>query len=210
MKSKKNIIKYLLVFLLIIYYGFEAKDMQIIDSLDFFKTYLDNFQKYLFMGTLITILLMPTKNNNYLNPEIKIRLSNNMFKYIWFKNIEEIIINTFFIIFSFVIISSFFGYNNPISIISFVSFMRIFLFMLSCYVIRDFWYFVTGKNYVGYTVTVASNYLMLIVVISINYYFKTNTFTQESLLFILCIYECIINIIGLIYLYINYNKKEII
>lgn len=39
MKSKKNIIKYLLVFLLIIYYGFEAKDMQIIDSLDFFKTY---------------------------------------------------------------------------------------------------------------------------------------------------------------------------
>ena len=211
MKRKlKLIIVFIFIFLLIMYFGIEGKGFENIDndSLKFLSTSLDSFQKYLFTITIFVGLVIILVQVPFFNPEIKSRIKNNVFQYVWGKYLLIIIILCSYLLLSFFVVSFVFGYNNIFSILSLPIFFRLFTFVLACFVFYTFIYFISSNQFLAISTVIASNFLLLIIINAINFYLMNNTIDDNTTIFILSLYSGVINVFGLTYLYFYMDKKE--
>ena len=210
-KLIKLLLNFLFVFLFIVYFGIESKNMNINnDTYLFLKMYLDTPQKYLFIMTLFLSITVPTIHIPFLVPEFKVRLKNKVFRYVWRKNIGFALLFSVFILFSFGMVAVFYGYSNVVSILDTSLFFRLFSFILSYMVLYTVIYLKTNKYYLGIAFVSAANFLFLILLISFDYYSIVRSDHDELLLLIFTFYIWFINLSGLMYLYLNMDRKEYI
>lgn len=210
MKKNILIINYMLIFFIILYFGFEAKNLEILNAYSFYQLYFDNFTKILFIGTLFIILIIYTSQVRYLNPEVKIRMKNNVFDKVWTSNLIYMFLTIIVIIGSFIVSSVIFGYENVFSIINMKSLLRICLFIFMCFVIKEIIYLNTKNIFLSAATVIAVNFTFSVMMISINFYMYGNGLTEEQLLNILEMSSSLIIFIGMIYLYRKMDKKEIL
>lgn len=207
----KHILSFLFVSLLIGYFGLESKNMALnSDTHLFIKMYLDNVQKYLFTMTLFLCITVPNLHIPFLNPELKSRLRNNVFEFVWRRNTGFSLVFSVYIMFSFGIVAAFCGYSNIASILDIGLFFRLFSFTLSFLVLYTTIYLITGKYYLGIALASAANFLFLIILISLNYYIMVYYINDEVLKLLFTLYVLLINISGFTYLYRNMDKKELV
>lgn len=208
-KFIKLVVSFLLIFLFISYFGVESQNMAINkDTQLFLKLYLDNTQKYLFTVTLFLCMTVPIIHVPFLVPELKARLRKNVFEYVWRKNIAFVLVFSAFILLSFGVVSIYYGYSNVISAFDPTLFFRLFSFILSFIVMYTVVYLRTGKYYLGISLASAANFLFLILLRSLNYSIKVDSISDGTLMLIFTIYVWMINLLGLIYLYMNMDRKE--
>lgn len=210
MKNKIVYLIYLIIFAFIVYCGIESKNIEIIDSKDFFTIYFDSFQKYLFMGTLIMLPIISIMHIDYMKPEIKIRTKSKTFEYTWKKYFINTIITTFFIMTAFIIVAFICKYDSPFSILNIDSLLRIISFIISCYVICECIYLITQKTFLSIAGIAVLNFTLLVIVLGINFYIMVNSMDEDIFKFILMTYNSTINILGISFLYFNCDKKELI
>lgn len=210
MKQKKIVLFYIILALLIMYFSYESKNINIVDSKDFFTIYFDSFQKYLFIGTIISVPSLILTHINYFQPETRIRLKNKIFEYALGHYIIYCILLVFYIFLLFIITSYIQDYECIFSILNTKSFIRAFSFFISCFVIKEIIYNKTQKMYLGIASVVGLNFLLLIILMSVNYYIKINSLSEGQLMNVLSVYIFLINIFGILYLYFNQEKKELI
>lgn len=210
MKNKIIYFIYLFIFIFIAYCGIESKNIEIIDSIDFFTIYFDSFQKYLFIGTLMIIPIISVMHIDYMKPEIRIRIKYNTFEYIWKKYFMNIIITTFYIMITFIVVSLICKYDSPFAILNISSMLRILSFVMSCYVICECIYLITQKMFLSIAGVVILNFMLLVIVLGINFYITVNSMNENIFKLILMIYNSAINILGIAFLYINCDNRELI
>lgn len=210
MKNKMLYLIYLFIFIFICYCGIESKNIEISDSIDFFTTYFDNFQKYLFVGTMMTIPIIFVNHVDYMKPEIRIRMKNATFEYIWKKNFINALFITIFITLAFITISLICKYASPFSILNINSLIRTLSFVICCYVTCESFYLITQNKFLSIAVVVIFNFTFLIIVLGINFYIAINSLSAETCKIILMIYNSVINIIGIIFLYFKCDSKELL
>ena len=188
------IIFFTAIFVLITFWGIQSQEEvnTIINrnALNFVNLYLNGFQRYMFVVTFLVSIFIAIVNIPFWNSEIRVRIKNNTFNYIWRKYIIYIILLSLYILTVFSIVSAILRYENIFSIYNLQLFIRLVMFMLSIFVIYNIVYVNTGKVFLG-----------IVIYLSI---------TDENLLFMLDIYTYIVNIIGMIYLYKMIDKKELI
>lgn len=69
-------------------------------------------------------------------------------------------------------------------------------------------YLKTEKVFIGIAMNIVINFLILIVGIAYQYHITNNTLGETQIMNILNIYTISVNTIGMIYLFINTDKKE--
>lgn len=212
MKSEnvKLLILIIGILILILFYGFQSKNMENINgnTQSFIVIYLDGFQRYLFVGTFIVNIILACTYIPYLNPMIKIRTKDNTFYFIWKKYLLVILTFTIYILSCFFIVSVFCNYNNPMYAFNINVFFRLFMFSLTNFVIYNIIYLKTEKVFIGIAMNIVINFLILIVGIAYQYHITNNTLGETQIMNILNIYTISVNTIGMIYLFINTDKKE--
>lgn len=198
------------ILVLILFFGMQSKNMENIngDTQSFINVYLDGFQRYLFVGTFIVNLLIACTYIPYLNPMIKIRAKDNVFYFIWKKYLLIILIFIVYILFCFFITSVFCKYNSPIYVFNINIFFRLFIFSLANFIIYNIIYLKTEKIFAGIAINIGINFLMLIIGIAYQYHITNNAVSTIQMMGILNIYTICISIIGMIYLFINTDKRE--
>lgn len=163
----------------------------------------------MFVVTFLVSIFIAIVNIPFWNSEIRVRIKNNTFNYIWRKYIIYIILLSLYILTVFSIVSAILRYENIFSIYNLQLFIRLVMFMLSIFVIYNIVYVNTGKVFLGIAICIVVNFCILIM--SFAYQFVIYlSITDENLLFMLDIYTYIVNIIGMIYLYKMIDKKELI
>jgi hypothetical protein len=163
----------------------------------------------MFVVTFLVSIFIAIVNIPFWNSEIRVRIKNNTFNYIWRKYIIYIILLSLYILTVFSIVSVILRYENIFSIYNLQLFIRLVMFMLSIFVIYNIVYVNTGKVFLGIAICIVVNFCILIM--SFAYQFVIYlSITDENLLFMLDIYTYIVNIIGMIYLYKMIDKKELI
>lgn len=211
---KKNVIIFFTaIFVLITFWGIQSQEEvnTIINrnALNFVNLYLNGFQRYMFVVTFLVSIFIAIVNIPFWNSEIRVRIKNNTFNYIWRKYIIYIILLSLYILTVFSIVSVILRYENIFSIYNLQLFIRLVMFMLSIFVIYNIVYVNTGKVFLGIVICIVVNFCILIM--SFAYQFVIYlSITDENLLFMLDIYTYIVNIIGMIYLYKMIDKKELI
>ena len=210
MKKCCLIFTYLFVFCLIFYFGYEAKINNIEKSYEFYQLYFDSFTKYFFTDTIIVVPFLYLTQINYLNPEIRIRIKNKIFEYVWLINFKNIILLSILLLCSFVISSLLFGFSDIILMVNIKSAHRLILFLLMCFVIREFVYLNTKNRFLSIGVIIFLNFIFSIIVTSYNFYININALSSNNLMNIFVIYSSLIILLGLTYLYKKMDKKEIL
>ena len=211
---KKNVIIFFTaIFVLITFWGIQSQEEvnTIINrnALNFVNLYLNGFQRYMFVVTFLVSIFIAIVNIPFWNSEIRVRIKNNTFNYIWRKYIIYIILLSLYILTVFSIVSAILRYENIFSIYNLQLFIRLVMFMLSIFVIYNIVDVNTGKVFLGIAICIVVNFCILIM--SFAYQFVIYlSITDENLLFMLDIYTYIVNIIGMIYLYKMIDKKELI
>lgn len=211
---KKNVIIFFTaIFVLITFWGIQSQEEvnTIINrnALNFVNLYLNGFQRYMFVVTFLVSIFIAIVNIPFWNSEIRVRIKNNTFNYIWRKYIIYIILLSLYILTVFSIVSVILRYENIFSIYNLQLFIRLVMFMLSIFVIYNIVYVNNGKVFLGIAICIVVNFCILIM--SFAYQFVIYlSITDENLLFMLDIYTYIVNIIGMIYLYKMIDKKELI
>lgn len=211
---KKNVIIFFTaIFVLITFWGIQSQgEVNTIinrNALNFVNLYLNGFQRYMFVVTFLVSIFIAIVNIPFWNSEIRVRIKNNTFNYIWRKYIIYIILLSLYILTVFSIVSAILRYENIFSIYNLQLFIRLVMFMLSIFVIYNIVYVNTGKVFLGIAICIVVNFCILIM--SFAYQFVIYlSITDENLLFMLDIYTYIVNIIGMIYLYKMIDKKELI
>lgn len=211
---KKNVIIFFTaIFVLITFWGIQSQEEvnTIINrnALNFVNLYLNGFQRYMFVVTFLVSIFIAIVNIPFWNSEIRVRIKNNTFNYIWRKYIIYIILLSLYILTVFSIVSAILRYENIFSIYNLQLFIRLVMFMLSIFVIYNIVYVNTGKVFLEIAICIVVNFCILIM--SFAYQFVIYlSITDENLLFMLDIYTYIVNIIGMIYLYKMIDKKELI
>lgn len=163
----------------------------------------------MFVVTFLVSIFIAIVNIPFWNSEIRVRIKNNTFNYIWRKYIIYIILLSLYILTVFSIVSAILRYEKIFSIYNLQLFIRLVMFMLSIFVIYNIVYVNTGKVFLGIAICIVVNFCILIM--SFAYQFVIYlSITDENLLFMLDIYTYIVNIIGMIYLYKMIDKKELI
>lgn len=141
-KSKRIMTLMLGILILIIFFGIQSKEMISIngDAKEFITIYLDGFQRYLFVITFIANLIIAVTYIPYLNSMIKIRIKDSVFYYIWKKYFLIIFIFTVYILLCFFLVSIMCGYNNIFYAFNFNIFFKVFMFILTNFVIYNIVY----------------------------------------------------------------------
>lgn len=198
------------ILLLVLFYGVQSRSMQSIngETHSFISIYLDAFQRYLFVGTFIVNIIIACTYIPYLNSLIKFRMKNNVFYTIWKKYLLIIFLFTIYILFCFFITSVLCNYNNAISIFNLNIFFRLFMFILTNFVVYNVAYLKTEKVFIGIAINIGINFLILITGIAYQYHIANNAMTEIQMMSILNVYTISVNIIGMIYLYMKTDKKE--
>ena len=94
---KKNVIIFFTaIFVLITFWGIQSQEEvnTIINrnALNFVNLYLNGFQRYMFVVTFLVSIFIAIVNIPFWNSEIRVRIKNNTFNYIWRKYIIYIIL----------------------------------------------------------------------------------------------------------------------
>ena len=209
-KNKRIIILLIGILILTIFFGIQSKDMESVNgnTQEFITIYLDGFQRYLFVITFIANLIIAVTYIPYFNTMIKIRIKESVFYYIWKKYFIVIILFTIYILFCFFIVSVMCNYNNPFYVFNFNIFFRIFMFILSNFVIYTIVYQKSNNVFLGIAINIAINFFILIMGIAYQYYITNNTMSENLQMIILNVYIVLINMIGMIYLFVTTDKKE--
>jgi len=210
MNNKVLLLIYIIIFMFFCYCGIDSKNIEIINSMDFFTSYFDSFQKYLFIGTLIMIFIISVTHIDYMKPEIRIRLRHKVFEYVWRKYIINSILITVFIILLFTLIAFICNYDSPLSILNINCLLRILSFNVCCYVICECIYLVSQNKFLSIAGVVVLNFSFLVLILGINFYIMVNSVGEDTLKFILTIYNLVINVFGIIFFYFYCDKKELI
>lgn len=205
-KIKKIIILLIGILILIIFFGIQSRKMEVINgnAKEFIIIYLDGFQRYLFVITFIANIIIAVTYIPYLNSMIKIRIKGSAFCYIWKKYFLVIILFTIYILFCFFWVSIICSYNNAFYVFNFSIFFRVFMFILENFVIYNIVYLKSNNVFLGIAINIAINFFIL----TIGTVLIDNTITRDLQMIILNVYIICINIIGMIYLYLNTDKKE--
>lgn len=198
------------ILILALFYGVQSRSMQDIngEAHSFISIYLDGFQRYLFVGTFIVNIIIACTYIPYLNSIIKIRMKNNVFYCIWKKYLLIIFLFTIYILFCFFIASVFCDYNNTMYVFNFNVFFRLFMFILTNFVVYNIAYLKTEKVFIGIAINIGINFLILITGIAYQYHVVNNSMNEMQMMSILNVYTISVNIIGMIYLYMKTDKKE--
>ena len=139
---KKNVIIFFTaIFVLITFWGIQSQEEvnTIINrnALNFVNLYLNGFQRYMFVVTFLVSIFIAIVNIPFWNSEIRVRIKNNTFNYIWRKYIIYIILLSLYILTVFSIVSVILRYENIFSIYNLQLFIRLVMFMLSIFVIYN-------------------------------------------------------------------------
>ena len=108
---KKNVIIFFTaIFVLITFWGIQSQEEvnTIINrnALNFVNLYLNGFQRYMFVVTFLVSIFIAIVNIPFWNSEIRVRIKNNTFNYIWRKYIIYIILLSLYILTVFSIVSA--------------------------------------------------------------------------------------------------------
>ena len=139
---KKNVIIFFTaIFVLITFWGIQSQgEVNTIinrNALNFVNLYLNGFQRYMFVVTFLVSIFIAIVNIPFWNSEIRVRIKNNTFNYIWRKYIIYIILLSLYILTVFSIVSAILRYEKIFSIYNLQLFIRLVMFMLSIFVIYN-------------------------------------------------------------------------
>lgn len=113
MRSNRICGIYIVLFIIIFYFGYEASTHEDISSIEFFNKYFNNFQKTLFTGTILFAPVVFFSHIDYLQPEMFVRIKGRLFQYVWSKYSLISIVTAFFFLLSYVIVSTYFNFAEP-------------------------------------------------------------------------------------------------
>ncbi len=207
MKKKNIVLIAIYIFLNLLYYVHDANVSGISNSNQFIIFYIDSFNGFLYTTTILIFPELLFSQIDYKIPEINIRIKSKKFEYIWTQNIIIIIISELYIISCCFLLSKLYKFEIS-NLINFPFILRLFVFILFCFIIRELFYLFFRKRTLSTVILVIHNFIFLALMYSYNYYLLNNQLLMEDLLQILIIYETIICIFGLIYLNYKIEKKE--
>ena len=209
-RNKRILMLLIGILMLTIFFGIQSKEMESINSStkEFITIYLDGFQRYLFVITFIANLIIAITYIPYLNTMIKVRIKESVYYYICKKYFVIIILFTVYILFCFFIVSVICNYDNPLYALNFKIFVKLFMYILSNFVIYTIVYQKSNNVFLGIAINIAVNFFILIMGIAYQYYITNNTMNENILMTILNVYTLFINMAGIIYLYITTDKRE--
>ena len=193
-----------LLFIIIFYFGYEAKAYKDMSSFKFFNMYFANYQKTLFTGTILLVPVVFFSHIDHLQPEMIVRIKDRTFKYVWSKYVLITSITSIFFLFSYTIVSKYFDFSEPLSILKLDFFLRVFLFIMTCFVIKELIYLYSKNLFLGISVIVVLNFILLLILSYLNIYLE---FKIDAVVYL---YTICVNIFGLLFLFIKTNKMEIL
>lgn len=204
-------VSFITIFLFITYLGAEFKNIHFNnDTYIFLQEYLDNPQKYLFVVSLMLCIFVPIVHIPFLFSEVKSRLKNNVFTYVWIRHFGFGGLFSLFILCSFGLVALLGQYSNLLAVWNIEIFFNLFSFVLSFIVVTTIVYLETGKNIFGVACASALNFSFLIVLTSLDYYILDQSMNEEMAMLIFTSYVWLINLVGLTYLYFTMDRKEIL
>lgn len=203
----KLIILGLIVILLFSYFGIESLDNKLIsNSKDFIDTYLNNFQKYLYIFSLIVSLFIITINSPFFRPDIAIRIKD-IESFLLKKYLPIILSITFGTLLVFFFICICLGYySDSIYVFSLEIFLRLFSTIFCYFVIYLVGYCITKSIAKSISILLGLNFAILILALCFQYYINSNV----NFMIILNLYNTLCTILGLSYLYIKLENREIL
>lgn len=207
MKNKKIILSILFIWFVIWFNVYDSYSSGIYIFEQYIIFYIDSFNGYLFSTTILIYPILIFTQIDYKISEINIRILKNKFEYIWINNIKYILIIMSNIILGSILVSAAYQFDFLKQLNLYYCF-RLFIFLLFCFVIREVFYLIFQKRIVGTFALVLHNFIFLATMYSWNYYILNNAWNMEDLLQIFVIYETIISIASLVYLYFKMEKKE--
>ena len=204
----KKIAVTIFIFLYILYFYNEAFNDGITTLSSFRNTYIDSFNGYLFsMSILISPYLLITQIE-YRKSEINIRIKKKCFEYVWLKNIKKIFILLAYLISLFLIFS--YIYKFKISFLNINFILRLILYILFCFTLRELFYLMFNSKTIGTGILIIHNFILIGITYAINFYVFNNQYKMIELLYFSEIYEVIVTIFIMFYLYKSTDQKEIL
>lgn len=205
-RRMKLLILVLFAISLFIYFGIESLDNELISSSkDFIDTYLNNFQKYLYVFSLLICLLIVNVHIPVLRPDIAIRIKNIKL-FLLKAYLPKIFAITFGTLFVYLIICVCLRYSEPLYALNLEIFLRLFITILCYFIIYLIGYFITKSLVKSVSILIILNFTILILALCIQYYINPNI----NLMLILNLYNTLCSCFGLSYLYIKLEDREIL
>ncbi len=187
-----------LLFILPVYFGYEAGKFQDTGSALFFiKAYLDQIQKYLFQLSLTVTFAAYVFHIPFLNPIIYLRLKKNQFSILIRHYVSKMIQLSISIVLGYFIAAVLFRHTEDLfSAFTLGLWIRVLTFVLACFAIYLSVYIVSGKLVPSLGAILIINFVFLLIVYGINYYVFMGKLSEKTLLSILQIYEIIVIVGG--------------
>lgn len=177
---------------------------------EFLVAYLNNVQKYLYIVTLFTVLLLYQLKIPFLKPEFRIRYGNNIVYLLIERGLIFSMLVTLFIYFLFTGFPLLFGYEVSFTDLQIVDIVRLVSFIYYLFLLYLILYVHTSNLVAGLLGVLLLNFLILIIFISINFYILSEQMNRVISLQYLMNATLIFNVLGSIYLVYLLKYKEIL
>ncbi len=186
-----------LVFLMILYFGYESLFLDISTSGEFLESYLNNIQKYMFNGTIYGIPFIYLFSVRFRAPEYAVRIRQGKIWFLTIKCIRDSLLLSVFVLLLHCVSAVVFRLTwNPG-----LEFVEIYVRLAIYYAFCSFWYYLiyaTGKSLiVAIGATVGVNWLFLSAVLVYNFVMCPLDDITTTIFVVYEIAGCIISYIGL-------------
>lgn len=206
--SKKIAMSFTVVFVFIfsLYLGYSDELTDTIAA--FFKTYLDNVQKYLFVISIFSVLAIYCTRIPFLESSFRVRLKDKLFLFVEKRALVASLLLSAVTFLSFLLSAFVFGKTFEFSINYIFVFVRLFIFVFGCFSLYNILYFFTQKVALSSVLVLLCNLTLLSLLTGINYYVPAIQISGDQEMTILSVYNFVIITASAFLLLTQGERKE--